>query len=109
MKEKSTKRVKGKILSATVSRSADHWFVSVNTIQIISDPIPVTGPVVGIDLGLKTFATISDGTKIISSKPLKKELIPNISTTADIPYAIFLYSMNLKERCLNIFLDKPVK
>ncbi len=64
----------GKILSATVSEHAGHWYVSV---QVEQDhpaqmvPAP-TGPVVGVDLGVKHLATLSDGTIIPNPKPLKR-------------------------------------
>lgn len=65
--------VPGKILSATVSRTADRWFVSIATEQEISEQI-VNGPIVGVDLGISTFATLSDGNKIDSPNPLKNSL-----------------------------------
>lgn len=70
LKEKSA--IEGKVLSATISREADRWFVSIATEQHIEEPIPVDGNAIGIDLGLKTFATLSNGEKILAPKPLKK-------------------------------------
>jgi putative transposase len=66
---------KARILSATISREADRWFVSL-TCEVErpdSEPREVQGPedVVGIDVGLKAFAALSDGTRI---KPLEKAL-----------------------------------
>lgn len=54
----------GRVLSATISRTADRWFVSINVEQQVQEPAPVQGPVVGIDLGLHTYAVMSDGTSI---------------------------------------------
>ncbi|WP_414582694.1 RNA-guided endonuclease InsQ/TnpB family protein [Scytonema sp. PCC 10023] len=56
----------------TISREADAWYVSfaVNAERIP----PVMHEVVqavGIDLGVKTFATISDGTEVEAPKPYK--------------------------------------
>ena len=48
------------ILSATVSEQAGHWYVSVQVEEEQSIP-ENTGPVVGIDLGVKQLATLSDG------------------------------------------------
>ena len=36
------------------------------------DPMPEGGPAVGIDLGLKSFAVLSDGARLESPKPLAK-------------------------------------
>jgi putative transposase len=81
LKEKNylpTKDVK--ILSATVSEEAGRWYVSVQVAEERSCPalageVPVnTGPVVGVDLGLKTLATLSDGTVIPNPRHLKSKL-----------------------------------
>jgi len=64
-------RFTGKILSATVSRIADKWFVAIN---IQTDLVPAVNKshvVVGIDLGVKQLATLSDGTVIEGPKPRK--------------------------------------
>jgi len=48
------------ILSATVGEHAGHWYVSVLVEQ--EHVVPANGgPVVGVDLGVKTLATLSDG------------------------------------------------
>jgi putative transposase len=49
------------ILSATVSEQAGHWYVSVLVEEDRTIP-QNRGQVVGVDLGIKTLATISDGT-----------------------------------------------
>lgn len=71
---KEFSKVSGKILSATVTREADRWYVSITVEQEIPDPTTVQGEAVGIDLGLTTFATLSDGSKVIAPKPLHKHL-----------------------------------
>ncbi|WP_448592985.1 RNA-guided endonuclease InsQ/TnpB family protein, partial [Thermoflexus hugenholtzii] len=69
---------KVRILSATISREADRWFVSLTCEVERPDPEPreVQGPedVVGIDVGLGSFAVLSDGTRIEAPKPLAKAL-----------------------------------
>ena len=66
------------ILSATISREADRWFVSLTCVVERPDPEPreVRGPedIVGIDLGLEAFAVLSDGAKVEAPKPLRKAL-----------------------------------
>ena len=61
------------ILSATVSEQAGHWYVSlqVEEEQVVPEN---TGPVVGIDLGVKSLATLSDGTVIPNPRHLKRRL-----------------------------------
>jgi putative transposase len=72
--KESTAKFRGRILSATVRREADRWFVSLAVERERPDPIPVNGPVVGVDLGLTTFAVLSDGSRIESPKALASDL-----------------------------------
>jgi putative transposase len=74
LKEHSYLPVAGvKMLSATVSEQAGHWYVAVQGEQEQTVPSN-TGPVVGVDLGVKSLATLSDGTVIPNPKPLKRRL-----------------------------------
>ena len=67
-------RFEGKILSATISRKADRWFVS---IQVeMPQPTPVhtqysENQAIGVDLGVADLANLSDGTKQTGAKPHK--------------------------------------
>lgn len=65
-------RFEGKITSATVSKTADRWFISVS-VRVKTEPNP-GGEIIGIDLGLKHFATLSNGEVLEAPKPLKKNL-----------------------------------
>ena len=71
---KECAEVRGRILSATVSRQADRWYVSVTVECEIENSQPVEGPAIGIDVGLTSFVTTSEGEKTISPKPLNKSL-----------------------------------
>ena len=67
-------RFDGKVLGAVVSRKADHWFVSVQV--EMPDPMPMhethsENQAVGVDLGVRDLATLSDGTKAPGAKPHK--------------------------------------
>ena len=63
-----------RILSASVKREADRWFVSLTVEVERPDPKPVQGPVVGIDRGLTNFAVLSDGCIVQNPKALTKGL-----------------------------------
>jgi putative transposase len=74
LKERGYLPVAGvKILAATVSEQAAHWYVSLQVEQERAVPLNA-GPVVGVDLGIKTLATLSDGSVIPNPKPLKRRL-----------------------------------
>jgi len=60
LKERGYVPTTAKILSAPVSEQAEHWYVSVLVEQ--EHVVPAnSGPTVGVDLGVKTLATLSDG------------------------------------------------
>lgn len=61
-----------KILSATVSKKAGRWFVSVQVETPDREPANATNEAIGVDLGIKTLATCSDGTTYENPKALKK-------------------------------------
>lgn len=61
------------ILSATISEQAGRWYVSIQVEQERTVPVN-TGPVVGVDLGVKALATPSDGTVIANPRHLQRRL-----------------------------------
>ncbi len=69
-------RFEGKILGATVSRTAERWFVAVQVDVPEAQALRRrTGHgTVGVDLGLKAAATLSSGESIQAPKPLKATL-----------------------------------
>lgn len=72
VKEKT--KLCGRILSATIVREADRWFISLSVEIEKPDPKPVVGDPVGIDVGLSCFAVLSNGDKIFAPKPLDRNL-----------------------------------
>lgn len=67
-------RYEGKINGVTISRSADYWFLSVS-VETCQRLTPCENQAsVGVDLGIKTLATLSDGQTFPSNNPLKKQL-----------------------------------
>ncbi len=74
IKEKREKYYSGRILSVTVRRRANRWFVSVTVEEEVTDPTPVQESEVGVDLGVKTLATLSDGTTFANPRALGRRL-----------------------------------
>jgi len=63
-------RYQGKITGAVVSRIADRWMISI-CVETLEKPAPCKNQAsVGVDLGIQTLATFSDGTKVPNLKPL---------------------------------------
>jgi putative transposase len=63
-----------KYLSATVSEQAGRWFVSVQVEEEAAEQGLATGKPIGVDLGIKTLASISDGRAIDNPKALRSNL-----------------------------------
>jgi putative transposase len=70
-------RFNGKIMSATISRTADRWFVSitVDTPDLSHLPKAENQGVVGVDLGLTSLATLSTGEPPINGPKPHKALL----------------------------------
>ncbi len=66
---KEEPKVQGRILSATVSREADRWSVSLAVEVDLPAPGPVRGPAVGIDVGLAHFATLAQEDGAVEKVP----------------------------------------
>lgn len=70
-----SKEVLGRILSATVSQNpSGKYFVALCCTDVEIAPLPPTGAVVGLDMGLKSFAITSDGVEYPNHKFLTKSL-----------------------------------
>jgi putative transposase len=67
-------RFKGKITSATIRRKANYWFVVVSVETENTHAACDNQAVVGVDLGIKTLATLSDGKMVEAVKPLRAGL-----------------------------------
>jgi putative transposase len=61
---------RGKLQRATISREAGRWFIAIVVEMKDKHVESPKGEPVGVDLGLKTFATLSTGEKIEAPKPL---------------------------------------
>ena len=74
LKEKGYLPTNAKIGSATISECAGRWYVSLSVHKEQTEPFPATGPVIGVDLGVKTLAVVSDGREIANPKALRTRL-----------------------------------
>jgi putative transposase len=67
-------RFSGRILSATVSRIADHWYISFQIDVGDAKRTRTADGQVGVDLGVKALAVTSDDQEFQAPKPLKQFL-----------------------------------
>lgn len=68
-----SKNIKGRILSATIiQNSSVKYFVSLCCTNVEIEPFQSTGAVVGVDMGLKSYAITSDGVEYPNPKYLSE-------------------------------------
>ena len=74
LKEHNYLPMNAKIGSATISEKAGRWYVSICVHEERTSPVAATGPIIGVDLGIKTLATCSDGRTFDNPKALRSRL-----------------------------------
>ncbi len=62
-----------KIMGATIGISGGFWYVSIQ-VEVPTISVVNTNPVVGVDVGIKESAIVSDGRRFENQKPLTKYL-----------------------------------
>ncbi|MFJ9381644.1 RNA-guided endonuclease InsQ/TnpB family protein [Streptomyces sp. NPDC101455] len=60
--------VEGRVKTISVKREVRHWYVVLACDDVPAEPLPATGAVVGIDLGIASFLTTSDGEHVPSPR-----------------------------------------
>lgn len=74
---RSSRAVLGTPKQITVSESGGRWYVSIQTERAVAEPVHPATSIVGIDVGIQRFASLSDGSVIEplnSFKKLEKKL-----------------------------------
>jgi putative transposase len=64
--------IEGTPKPVTISRDADGWYVCFSCADVPIQPLPATGHETGIDLGVESFATLSDSTMIHHARCYRK-------------------------------------
>ena len=63
VKLRLSRKVQGKLKTLTIKNECGKWF-AVFTVETSIEPLPETNKVVGIDAGISSFLTLSDGTEV---------------------------------------------
>ena len=70
VKVKVHRPVDGRIKQASVSLDGDgHWYIAFACVDVPAKPLPASVTSVGIDVGITTFAALSDGTMVDNPRP----------------------------------------
>lgn len=62
--------VEGRVKMITAKREAGRWYVVLSCDDVPAEPLPATGAIVGIDMGIASFLTTSDGKHVQNPRPL---------------------------------------
>ncbi|UUU25025.1 RNA-guided endonuclease InsQ/TnpB family protein [Streptomyces sp. DSM 40750] len=60
--------IKGRVRTIAAKREGNRWYVVLSCDDVPSEPLPPTGAVVGIDLGVTHFLTTSDGQHVANPR-----------------------------------------
>ena len=58
--------------TVTISREVDGWYACLSCADVPTQPLPLTGQETGIDVGLKSFLALADGTMIENPRHYRK-------------------------------------
>ncbi|OXI18274.1 RNA-guided endonuclease InsQ/TnpB family protein [Burkholderia sp. AU15512] len=72
MRLRLSRPVLGELRNATVSFNSGKWCVSIQTEREVEQPVPHATSVIGIDVGIARFATMSDGTFVAPLNSFRK-------------------------------------
>lgn len=71
LRYRNSRKVLGDVCNVTVSQSGGKWFVSIQTWREV-ETIQPTGGIVGLDMGIARFVTLSDGSHLDPLSSFKK-------------------------------------
>ena len=97
VKMREALRFEGKIAGATVSRTADRWFIAINV--EVDMPIVLCedqARTVDVDLGVKRLTTLSDGSLVEGPKPLRGNLKRLVRAVSDMGLGAFRRQIDYK-------------
>ena len=72
---RNSREIEGEIANITVLRDGSKWYVSIQTEREVEKPVHRSGSIVGIDLGVVRFATLSSGEVIEPLNSLKEKQV----------------------------------
>lgn len=61
-----------KVNSANIQERAGEWYISLQVEEDVPEPQQATGDAIGVDMGIKSLAVVSDGTTFDNPKTLRK-------------------------------------
>ena len=72
LKVKLHRPLGGRVKTLALKRECGRWYACFSVEVALSEPLPATGLVAGVDVGLTSFAVLSDGTAIANPRHYRK-------------------------------------
>jgi putative transposase len=72
VKVRQHRPVAGRVKTVSVKREGDRWYVLLSCDDVPVQPLPPTGSTVGVDLGVASLVTVSEGRQIGNPRFLKR-------------------------------------
>lgn len=69
---RKSRSIEGSIRNATVSLRGEKWYISIQTQRDVGEPVHSSQSIVGIDVGISKFATLSTGDVIVPIHSLRQ-------------------------------------
>ena len=67
------RRVEGRVKTIQVKRQGRRWMLVLSCDDVPTNPLPETGKQAGVDVGVVTYATLSDGTAVANPRWARQE------------------------------------
>ncbi|MCJ7631231.1 transposase [Candidatus Bathyarchaeota archaeon] len=74
IKVKMHRRIEGELRTCTIVRDIDQWYACISARAKLDQKNIVSRPAVGVDVGVQTLATLSDGTTFPNLKTLQRSV-----------------------------------
>ena len=75
LRYRNSRDVLGTVKNVTVSQSCGKWFIAIQTEREVAEPVHSSGSAIGIDLGVREFAALSDGTFVAPANAYRRHEI----------------------------------
>jgi putative transposase len=72
LRYRNSREVLGGVRNATLSSSCGKWYISIQTVREVAEPVPQATTSIGIDMGIVRFATFRDGRSLVPLNSFKR-------------------------------------
>lgn len=78
------REIEGKIKTCTIKRDGSQWYASFSVVMESEPQLKSTGQSIGVDVGLKSLVTLSNGEQVLSPKYLRQSEVKIVRAQKDL-------------------------